>query len=77
MLIRENWLLDFLARENLACVWMIVGEREVWEDGNNGAATAKRRFNSVVRLHDGEMFSDRWYENCEADSVRIDVLQSS
>ena len=64
--VRQDWFFDFLRRANLACLWIIVGEREAWgEDNDHGAWVVSRLIKSIIRLEDGRKIAERWHEDTD------------
>ena len=58
IVVRQEWFDDFLRESDLECVWMVVGEREAWNDGDQTGAAAYRRFNRLRVYSNGEWFPE-------------------
>lgn len=63
LLMRADWIEKFLTEQNFDCVWIVVGEREAWADGDQAGARAYRRFNSLTLLSGGKRKVVSWNED--------------
>jgi len=57
--IDANLLGDFLTANDLECLWLFVGERNAWPDGDNDNA-AWRRSEGLCWFEDGKSVSTNW-----------------
>lgn len=70
LLMRADWIEKFLAAQDLDCIWIVVGEREAWADGDQAGARAYRRFNSLTLLSGGKRKVVSWNEDHGGASAR-------
>lgn len=68
IMVHADWFEAFLAAHALDCIWMIVGEREAWADGDQDGARAYRRFNSLTLLSKGKRRVSCWNEDHGAEA---------
>lgn len=63
IVVRADWLHAVLSAHDLDCLFITVGEREAWNDGDQYGAAAYRRFNCVQLLSNNGWSSDCWNED--------------
>jgi hypothetical protein len=66
LVVRADWLQEILTTHNLDCLWITVGEREAWNDGDQYGAQAYRRFNAIELLSRNRRSSTHWFEDFPA-----------
>lgn len=63
IIVRQDWFENYLQSSDLDCVWVITGEREAWNDGDQAGAAAYRRFNCLKLYSNGAWSTVTWNED--------------